>query len=288
MAEERDDLPEFIGHDRRRGMRTLFLEYEVSMISCVLWRNPAPWSLKWRKVPNSFLLFPSLGKLRVRLTTGEYLVTAGEFLMLPENVGHAIELVGNYRRLEQFSLHCHIQDRWGRPFLSRLADPVGKLPERTTWTEALGELVCLMTNDRETGAVRGAAFVRELLAWQLARQPLAQREQAGDPRVRIVIEDMERNLHSPMISIESLADAVHITSTQLRTIFRRDTGRSPLGFLNDLRLRKASQLLRHSAASVKEIAADCGFGSDHYFHLVFRKAFGCTPSEYRRTAETRV
>jgi len=67
----------------------------------------------------------------------------------------------------------------------------------------------------------------------------------------------------------------------MRKLFRRETRSSPRRYLRRLRLERAAYLLRHSTQSIKQIALESGFASDNYFHLVFRKAFGFTPTAYR-------
>ncbi|MEO8204907.1 MAG: AraC family transcriptional regulator [Chthoniobacterales bacterium] len=289
MAQIQESLPDLIDAPHRHSLRALFLEYEVTMISSYYWRNSAPWSLPWRKCPDSFFLFPMQGNVRVSLETGSLIIKPGEFLMLPDNTRHKLELIGKTSWLHQFAVHCHIHDRWGRPFLSRFSTTQGELPSRPVWEQMLQELTCLMSHDLVMGQQRGEALVKELLAWQLSHGPiLTPLAPAGDPRVSVVLEKMERELGSPDLSIETLARGVKITATQLRKLFRRETGVRPQNFLHTLRLRRAARLLRHTTASIKEVAAECGFSSDHYFHLAFRKGHGVTPSEYRQNSMTEV
>ena len=76
-----------------------------------------------------------------------------------------------------------------------------------------------------------------------------------------------------------------IASPQWRGADRRMTAMGCLfvgiSYLDQLRLEKTVYLLRHSTWTIKHIALECGFATDNYFHLVFRKAFGTTPSAFR-------
>lgn len=286
MTELSDPLPDFIEAPRRRMLEALLLEYRFTMISCLYWRNSAGWKLPWRQCQDTFFLFPESGTVRVTLRGETCTIRPGEFLMLAENTRHRLELEGGSRHLRQFALHCHIHDRWGRPLVSRFSSPTGCLPFQTDGWRALRELTCLMGCDPALGQLRGKNFLRELLAAQLAAGTrLAVNPGASDARVGLVLQRMEQDVGSPGLSVETLARDVRLTPVQLRKLFRRETGTSPRRFLNTLRMRHAARLLRHSSDSVKEIAAACGFSSDHYFHLAFRKAFGATPSQYRGSAQ---
>lgn len=289
MAEQRrDPLKDFIDTAHHRALGEILLDYDVAMVSCWYWRNSAGWSLPWRTCPDSFFLFPIFGEVRVYLESGRRLLAPGQFLMLPEGTPHALELKKGFRRLEQISMHCHLHDRWGRSLPARFSSPFGRLPHARESIAALKELACLMENDPELGQPHGEMTVKELLVFQLRDGLLLKPSPRGDPRVGGVIQRMEQRLASPDLSVEELARGVEITSVQLRKVFRRATGVGPKHFLTTLRLRKATRLLRHTLATVKQVAADCGFASDHYFHLAFRKEFDCTPSEYRKRMPSEV
>ena len=53
-------------------------------------------------------------------------------------------------------------------------------------------------------------------------------------------------------------------------------------YLQQLRLERASTLLKETEASVISIAQECGFASVSYFNRIFKAAYGITPSEYRK------
>jgi AraC-like DNA-binding protein len=51
--------------------------------------------------------------------------------------------------------------------------------------------------------------------------------------------------------------------------------------LNELRLRKAAELLARGKGRVSDIAFDCGFNDLSYFNRCFRRRFGLTPTAAR-------
>lgn len=289
MAEESDKQAGYLAENHRLALEAILLDYRITIISCLHWSNHAPWHVPWRKCPDTFLLFPQEGEVQVTLKGRAFSLKPGQFLMLAENTRHALELASGSRRLRQFALHCHIHDRWGRPLVSRFSSPLGVLPSGAWGATALAEMACLMGHNSRAGQIRGKTFLREVLAAQLsAGTQLVPQPPAGDPRVGVAIDTMEREIGSPELSVEGLARRTGITSVQLRKLFRRETGMSPRRFLISLRLRQAARLLQHSTESMKEIATSCGFASDHYFHLVFRRHFLCTPSAYRRRIGSQV
>jgi len=289
MPEVSDRLPHFLDAPRRAGLHALF-RHDITILSCVFWRNTPSWSLDWRRCADTFLLLPVKGAFRVRLRgRAPFTVAPGKFLLLPEGMPHALEIGRGQKHLHQFSLHFHIHDSWKRSFMNRLPGAAFSVPHPAETREAFRELTCLMGQDRATGQALGSALVQMLLARLLRHHPLAgESPPAGDHRIGLALERMDAALGSADLSVEDLARSVELTPVQFRKLFRRDLGEGPKQFLQTLRLRRALRLLRHTHAPVKDIAAQCGFGSDHYFHLAFRRRFGRTPTQYRDGAPAEI
>ncbi|TCM96334.1 AraC-like protein [Paenibacillus sp. BK033] len=89
------------------------------------------------------------------------------------------------------------------------------------------------------------------------------------------------NLSRPL-KIEEVADYMNLSTRQLSRLFQMDGGDTFLAYLRNERLKHAEILLKTSLASLKEIAADSGFQSVHYFTNVFTEQMGIPPGEYRR------
>lgn len=84
------------------------------------------------------------------------------------------------------------------------------------------------------------------------------------------------------ITVAQLADRLHMSESSLLRYFKRETGRTPMEFVAQLRLEQARALLGSSGGSLTEIARQCGFASSSHFSTAFGAAFGIAPREYRR------
>jgi AraC-like DNA-binding protein len=82
--------------------------------------------------------------------------------------------------------------------------------------------------------------------------------------------------------IQDLARAVNLSSGRLAHLFKSEIGVSPQRYLNNVRLKKAKELLESGMLSVKEIAAEIGFPNVSSFCRSFRACYGTTPREYRK------
>jgi len=103
---------------------------------------------------------------------------------------------------------------------------------------------------------------------------------APDPRVEAALRRMEGS-PAARHSLESLAKGVSLSPSRFSHLFKEGFGRSPMESLEELRVRKAKELIFISSKSLQEIAEDCGFKNQFYFSRVFKKLAGMPPGEFR-------
>jgi AraC family transcriptional regulator, regulatory protein of adaptative response / DNA-3-methyladenine glycosylase II len=82
--------------------------------------------------------------------------------------------------------------------------------------------------------------------------------------------------------VELLAGRLGIGSRQLRRLFVRHLGASPVSVMNTRRLHFAKKLIDETSLPMGEIAAASGFGSVRRFNAAFRKTYKRTPGQIRR------
>ena len=85
------------------------------------------------------------------------------------------------------------------------------------------------------------------------------------------------------ITLASLASVAGYSPSYFQRLFKKVFSRTPQEYLLDLRLQKSKQLLSASALGIAEICYACGFNSQSYFTLQFRKKYCTTPRKYRET-----
>jgi AraC family transcriptional regulator len=105
---------------------------------------------------------------------------------------------------------------------------------------------------------------------------------------RVEVSRVIEYLHSRIgdkITIEVMASVAHLSPSHFARVFRSETGKAPMEYVQDLRLDRAKKLLLAGDKSMTEIALDCGFGSPSYLSACFQKRYKMTPKEYRRSAD---
>jgi AraC family transcriptional regulator len=83
-------------------------------------------------------------------------------------------------------------------------------------------------------------------------------------------------------TLADLAKEVGVSRFHFSRAFKQSTGMTPHVFIARRRLDHSADMLRSTNMSATEIALECGFGSSSHFTIAFKRAFGASPTEYRR------
>ena len=86
------------------------------------------------------------------------------------------------------------------------------------------------------------------------------------------------------ITAESLGNMLYISSSHMRSIFKSETGYTVQQYTEKVRMKNAVLLLTNTNQPVQNIAEEVGYRSIQTFFRVFKKIYGVTPGEYRKSA----
>lgn len=99
-------------------------------------------------------------------------------------------------------------------------------------------------------------------------------------RLQSALEYARSNL-SKALTVELLADAVHLSARQLSRLFRQETGKSPAKAIEGLRLEAARLMIEQSRLSLDAIARESGFRDRRHMREVFIRGYGIPPQSLR-------
>lgn len=99
-------------------------------------------------------------------------------------------------------------------------------------------------------------------------------------RIGHVIGVMEKDYHKDW-KLEELVSMSHMSKSNLMTVFRKATGRTPMEHLLWLRIQRSIEMMQNQDLSITQIAFSTGFNDSNYFSRRFRKITGQTPRQYR-------
>lgn len=168
--------------------------------------------------------------------------------------------------------YCWIAFRAEQPpaFLERPVIPAASLHRLFT---AIRESL-----QQETSECRIFALTYELL-WQLSRE-----DSVGTDRTvnyAAYTKTHLENTYMMAVTIEGIADTLHIDRRYLTAVFRKAYGYTPQQYLMRLRLEKAREFLS-CGHRVTDAAAMAGFSDLANFSRKYKQYYGVCPSKCRR------
>ncbi|GAA3409252.1 AraC family transcriptional regulator [Paenibacillus hodogayensis] len=107
---------------------------------------------------------------------------------------------------------------------------------------------------------------------------------SGAHPVERVKRHIEKHYREPL-SLEKLAVNANVSPAYFSTWFKKATGQTPIHYLNDYRMKRASELMLPGAdgsVKLKEIAQRVGLSDEFYFSRVFKKHTGMSPTVYMK------
>jgi AraC-like DNA-binding protein len=100
----------------------------------------------------------------------------------------------------------------------------------------------------------------------------------------------EKPYLNPDITLPELASKLHISTHHLSQLLNEQIGKNFSDFLNEYRIEEMKYKLLNPTQShlkIEEMAFESGFNSKSVFNTAFKKFTGQTPSEYRKSANTK-
>jgi AraC-like DNA-binding protein len=86
----------------------------------------------------------------------------------------------------------------------------------------------------------------------------------------------------PQLSLTSAADRLGISESYLSHFFKEQTGRNFHVYLEELRMKRACELLKTTSVPVVQIATAVGYSSSNTFGRAFRRVHGMNATTHRR------
>ncbi|MBW3698099.1 AraC family transcriptional regulator [Vibrio sp. T187] len=132
--------------------------------------------------------------------------------------------------------------------------------------------------------IGGRASFRNLLVSEMIRliSGFEPKSTSSPARVQALFNDIESQLHLPW-TVQGMAEKVFMSEEQLNRISKSLFGLSPRSKLIQLRMEKALSLLNQQEWSVSMISQRLGYKDPYNFSHRFKKHFGQSPSQYRKS-----
>ncbi|QGZ66752.1 GlxA family transcriptional regulator [Paraburkholderia acidisoli] len=159
------------------------------------------------------------------------------------------------------------------------------------WTSAgmtAGLDLALAMVERDLGADAARSVAHKLVMHQRRSGGQSQHSEMLDlapksDRIQNALDYARRNL-GRALTVEELAEAVHLSPRQFSRVFTAETGQSPARAVEGLRLEAARLMIERSTHPLDVIARETGFRDRRHMREAFQRGFGVPPQAVRREA----
>lgn len=141
-------------------------------------------------------------------------------------------------------------------------------------------------------SIAGNNHLDSLRDWMVARllriiQYLEDKNRQENMDVVRKMDEYIRSSYHTQIMLQDVADSVFLSPSYANYVYKSVYGKTVHQQIEDLKLELAARLLlEEKDLKVFRVAEKAGYCNSSYFINVFRKAYGCTPSDYRRRKST--
>ena len=96
-----------------------------------------------------------------------------------------------------------------------------------------------------------------------------------------VTDYIEQHYAEHGLSLQDIGRYVHMNPIYLSVLFKKKKKITFTGFLLQIRMTHAMEMLRATDLKTYEVAERTGYSSPEYFGACFKKYTGCSPLEFR-------
>lgn len=133
------------------------------------------------------------------------------------------------------------------------------------------------TNYNNVGVLSLIYRIFELIIRQLPQKEITYED---TPVVQKVVDVFKTNISNP-ITLNELYKKVGFGRSYIYVLFKNEYGISPKEYLTQLRMNYAAELLQNTNITIFNVASNVGMNQAQFIKM-FKKAFDCTPTEYRK------
>lgn len=103
-------------------------------------------------------------------------------------------------------------------------------------------------------------------------------------RLRPVVEYIGEH-YGEKIYIDTLAEMITVSADYFTKMFKESIGKTPIDYINGIRVNHALALLSETDISVNDISDMLGFSNPNYFHKIFKQYIDTSPLAYRKSVK---
>jgi AraC-like DNA-binding protein len=272
----------------------LYHDFLVKIVRFDCFENSPMFQNHWHEQMQIFYF--DEGEATILCNGSTYSLKAGDILIINGNeihyainssehlVFHIIKPEFSFLASRQEDL-C--QTRYILPLQQGLIRFQNKISNDTALSAIIQKLLAEYTTQNVGFELIIKAYLYHILVYLLRYYQKESLPQAGDRQqktmhqLRSALAYMDEH-YTENIHLHQLAGLANMSSQHFCRLFKRLTGKSPIDYINSLRINKAVTLLTEDRLNISQVAQAVGFDDSNYFSRLFKKYKKVSPSGLRK------
>ena len=251
-----------------------FDELELRLFNCGAAKVDTTWLGEAIRSAVSRLYYVKRGSFYLIIDGQRQEFTKGNWYLVPANSSYEF---GCEEETEHLFFHFNLfgADR------TDIFSSCQKLLSISDYSDKAREISSLLESDTVIDALRLKNAVLDIILKIAKEYRITVKTKKYSPCVVKAIDYIDNNL-SEALTISAIAKAIFVSPSTLTKHMRNELSVSVNGYVDQLILTRAAQMIVESSLSLTTISNHFGFCDQFYFSRKFKAKFGVSPSEYRR------
>lgn len=266
----------------------IFNDLSVVLLDALPAAHENDWNVLSHKHPWFELNYISDGAAFTTLEDIEFLVTVGNFHLIPPGVLHSHRHCNNkgddgFCLRWQFDVVHYCEEFVNATLTASDIISVFSIPRHFCIRKNVGELFESINSDTSIMFLQ-AAFIKWLISlYELWKENASVKTNVNDHE-KILVQQVLLYLskyYASDLTVEEISNSLNLSYRHLARIFKKVTGITIINKLNDIRISEAKVLLKETDKTISQIALEVGFENEYYFSNTFCHIAHLSPSKFR-------
>lgn len=244
--------------------------------------------LRTEPIEQYVFIYCTAGSGWYELAGKRYRVKADNYFILPKGMPHAYG--SSYT--DPWTIYwIHFKGSLAGEFMPDVPGPVDMKPAvKSRIADRLALFEEIMHSLEQGFSYENLLYACSALHLFLATLRFRNQFRAGSVRGRHAMFDpVETAIHymkenvGKQLKLMDIAEFAGYSSSQFTSLFTQRTGFPPMEYFNQLKIKRACELLDFTEMKVNQICHKIGISDSYYFSRLFKKVMGCAPSDYRKS-----
>lgn len=217
----------------------------------------------------------------LRICDREYHISAGQLFLIPARVSA-------YYRADSKNPWLYRWIEFNGSMAQKILNKIELSADSPVLTDdsnlAIGDALHKIVQGQELPFEALMGFFWGFISALTAHAPEEEKENTAEGYIRQAERFIKNNLHKN-ITVQAVAEYIGIDRSYLCRLFNEYKNTGPKQYMEDLKMKQATQYLKLPVLTVTEVAMSLGYSDCHAFHKAFKKNFGCSPSAWREKSE---